>query len=239
MNKRRLVARFSLIAAGLFAAGGLAVAAAGEPDGAVAVDDGARDAHQHGVNEGHLKPEGSSLNVSLVSKLKLMNVVPEKFADVGVFNGHAYLASWGVVTCKYNGVHVVDVRNPSSPKEVAFIASKEGSYPGEGIQALHIDTPAFVGDVLVSNNEKCKDQAGFGGMNIYDVSKPSSPTPLVEGIGDSTVTGQGKKDAHEIHSVFAWDAGDKAYAVIVDNEEGPDVDIVDITDPKKASFIAE
>jgi hypothetical protein len=53
------------------------------------------------------------------------------------------------------------------------------------------------------------------------------------------VSGSGKKDAHEIHSVFAWDAGEKAYAVIVDNEEQLDVDILDITNPKRASVIAE
>jgi hypothetical protein len=193
--------------------------------------------HQHGGDEGHL-PAGSD-NVRLVAKLGLKNVVPEKIADVGVFNGYAYLAAWGDTTCKYNGVHVVDVRNPAAPKEVAFQQAKEGSYPGEGIQALHIDTPAFNGDILVSNNEVCKPAAGFGGMNIYDVSDPAHPTPLAEGIGDHTVMGQGKKAANEIHSVFAWDAGDKAYAVIVDNEEGPDVDIVDITDPKKARVIAE
>jgi hypothetical protein len=240
--RRRVLARAGLAAACLLVVAGLATAAtSGGPDGGVAASDGARDADQHGTTEGHLNPEGSSSNVALVSKLKLKNVVPEKIADVGVFNGYAYLAAWGAVTCKYNGVHVVDVRDPSSPKEVAFIASKEASYPGEGIQALHIDTPAFNGDILVTNNEKClgKEQIGFGGMNIYDVSKPSSPTPLVEGVGDSAVPGAGKKDAHEIHSVFAWDAGSKAYAVIVDNEEETDVDIIDITDPKKASLIAE
>jgi hypothetical protein len=239
MKKRRVLARLALAAAGVMLVGSVATAASGEPDGAVAVADIARDAHQHGTEEGHLHPEGSHSNVQLIGKLKLKNVVPEKIADVGVFKGYAYLAAWGVVTCKYNGVHVVDVRDPANPKEAAFIASKEGSYPGEGIQALHIDTPAYNGDILVSNNEKCKDAAGFGGMNIYDVSKPSSPTPLVEGIGDSTVSGQGKKDAHEIHSVFAWDAGSKAYAVIVDNEEDTDVDIIDITNPKKAALIAE
>jgi hypothetical protein len=239
MTKRRVLAWLAVATAGLFVAGGLAAAAPGDPDGGIAVADGARDAHQHGVTEGHLHPEGSSSNVALVSKLKLKNVVPEKIADVGVFNGYAYLAAWGVVTCKYNGVHVVDVRTPASPKEVAFIASKEGSYPGEGIQTLHISTPEFDGDILVSNNEKCKEPAGFGGMNIYDVSRPSSPTPLAEGVGDSTVAGAGKKDAHEIHSVFAWDAGAKAYAVIVDNEEGIDVDIMDITNPKKAKLLAE
>jgi hypothetical protein len=196
-----------------------------------------RDHHQHGSETGHLP--ASSANVELVSKLGLKNVVPEKIADVGVFNGFAYLAAWGGQTCKYNGVHVVDIRDPASPDEVAFIVSKEGSAPGEGVQALHIDTPAFAGDILVTNNETCKDPAGFGGMNIYDVTNAAHPTPLVEGVGDETVSGAGKKAANEIHSVFAWDAGDKAYAVIVDNEEGADVDIIDITDPKKARLIAE
>jgi hypothetical protein len=104
---------------------------------------------------------------------------------------------------------------------------------------INLTTPAFNGDLLVTNNEICKDTAGFGGLNLYDVSTPAHPTPLAEGIGDFTVNGQGKKASNEIHSVFAWDAGDKGYAVIVDNEEGPDVDIIDITDPKRAKLIAE
>ena len=101
-------------------------------------------------------------------------------------------------------VNIADVNNP---KEVAFIGAKEGSYPGEGIQAVHLDTPAFNGDILVSNNATCNEKTGFGGMNIYDVTNP-----LAEGIGDFTVNGQGKKAANEIHSVFAWDAGNKALA---------------------------
>jgi catechol 2,3-dioxygenase-like lactoylglutathione lyase family enzyme len=208
-----------------------------DPDGGLPVSDDARDAHQHGDTAGHLPP--SSSNVELVSKLKLKNVVPEKIADVGVLGDYAYLAAWGAVTCKYNGVHVVNIADVANPREVAFIQAKEGSYPGEGVQALPIDTPYFNGDLLVSNNEKCKDTAGFGGMNLYDVTNPAHPTPLAEGVGDFTVNGQGKKAANEIHSVFAWDAGDKAYAVIVDNEEGKDVDIIDITNPKKAFLTAE
>jgi hypothetical protein len=235
---RRGLGTLTLAAAYLLVAGTIAVASP-DPDGGLPVSDAPRDAHQHGTTAGHLFPEGTKSNVDLISKLKLKNVVPEKIADVGVFNGYAYLASWGVVTCKYNGVHVVDIRDVAKPKEVAFIQAKEGSYPGEGVQALHIDTPSFNGDILVTNNEKCKDKVGFGGMNIYDVTNPAHPTPLVEGVGDYTVNGQGKKDSNEIHSVFAWDAGNKAYAVIVDNEEGTDVDILDITDPKKAQLVAE
>jgi len=209
-----------------------------ESDGGLHASDGPRDAHQHGDTSGHL-PASNTDNIDLVSKLELKNVVPEKIADVGVLGNYAYLAAWGVQTCKYNGVHVVDIADVSDPREVAFIGAKEGSYPGEGIQALPISTPSFTGDILVSNNEKCNEKTGFGGMNIYDVTNPEHPTPLAEGIGDFTVNGQGKKAANEIHSVFAWDAGNKAYAAIVDNEEGKDVDIVDITNPKKPFLTAE
>ncbi len=208
-----------------------------QTDGAVEKHDH-RDAHQHGESAGHL-PASQTDNIDLVSKLKLKNAVPEKIADVGVLGDYAYLAAWGVTTCKYNGVHVVDISDVENPDEVAFIQSKEGSYPGEGIQAVSISTPKFNGDILVSNNEKCKDKVGFGGLNLYDVTNPEHPTPLAEGIGDSTVNGMGKKQANDIHSVFAWDAGNKAYAVIVDNEEGTDVDIMDITNPRKPFLTAE
>ncbi len=236
---RRGLTGLAIIAAAFTATTGLAAAhPEPESDGGLHVSDGPRDAHQHGDNHGHL-PGSSTDNVEVVSKLRLKNAVPEKIADVGVFRDHAYLAAWGSTTCKYNGVHVVDVSDVRSPREVAFIHAKEGSYPGEGIQALPVDTPFFDGDLLVSNNEKCSDSAGFGGMNLYDVSDPAHPTPLAEGIGDETVNGQGKKAANEIHSVFAWDAGTNAYAVIVDNEEGADVDIVDITNPRQPFLTAE
>ena len=217
---RRYVALLLVLGLALVGAA-IAIAAASEGersnDGTIANAKSTHEHHQHGTLEGHLPP--TSANVRLVSKLRLKNVVPDKIADVGVHGNYAYLAAWGGAECKHNGVHVVDISDATKPKAVAFIQAKEGSAPGEGIQALNISTPQFTGDVLVSNNEKCKDKAGFGGLNIYDISKPSSPTPLAEGFGDNTVAGQGKKAANEIHSVFAWDAGDKAYAVIVDNEE--------------------
>ena len=192
---------------------------------------------QHGGDVGHLDPRDE--NVELVSKLRLRNVVPEKIADVGVHEGYAYLAAWGVVTCKYNGVHVVDIQDPQNPQEVGFIGAKRGSYPGEGVQALSVSSNAFTGDILVTNNEKCNETTGFGGMNIYDVTNPRQPENLYEGFGDDAVNGTGKKDAHEIHSVFAWDAGNKVYAAMVDNEEVEDVDIVNITNPRKPKLIAE
>ena len=194
--------------------------------------------HQHGEEDGHLEASQSD-NIELVSSLALKNVEPGKIADVGVHKGFAYLAAWGGETCKYNGVHVVDIRDVTAPKEVAFIQAKEGSAPGEGIQALSISTAHFKGDILVSNNETCNDTTGFGGLNIYNVTNPGRPSMLTEGFGDETVPGQGKKAANEIHSIYAWTAGQKAYAVIVDNDEGADIDIVDISNPRKPIVITE
>jgi hypothetical protein len=202
------------------------------------LSDGNGSAHQHGGEKGHLEPVQDD-TINLISKTALKNVVPEKIADVGVLGDYAYLAAWGVQTCKYNGIHVVDISDIENPREVAFIRAKEGSYPGEGIHPISIDTPAFTGDIVVSNNERCNTTTGFGGLNIYDVTNPKAPTPLAEGIGDKTANGQGKKDANEIHSVFAWDAGERAYVMMTDNEEGSDVDIMDITDPKKPFLAAE
>jgi hypothetical protein len=194
------------------------------------------DQHQHGGHEGHI--DVANYGFDPVSKLRLSRVVDGKIADVSVYKDTAYLAAWGGVTCKRTGVHVVDIADVENPREIGFIPAKEGSYPGEGVQALSITTAAFAGDILVTNNEKCKQPAGFGGMNIYDVSDPADPQVLAQGFGDAAGSNK-KQSAHQIHSVFAWQAEDKAYAVMVDNEESADVDIVDITDPRKPALIAE
>lgn len=194
------------------------------------------DQQQHGGDEGHLEPR--NVGFDLVSKLEMSRVVEGKIADIGVFKDTAYLAAWGGQTCKRSGVHVVDIADVTAPREIAFIPSKEGSYPGEGVQALSIATPAFTGDILVTNNEKCKQPAGFGGMNIYDVSNPADPQVLAQGFGDAQGHNQ-KQSAHQTHSVFAWQDDDRAYAVMVDNEEADDIDIVDITNPRKPVLVAE
>ncbi len=236
--RRRLWLLITALTALSVAAAGVALAHPEHEDGATSAEDGTRDLHQHGDTAGHLP--ATNENVDLVSKLRLDNVVPEKIADVGVYKGYAYLAAWGSVTCEDNGVHVVDIRDASAPREVKFIRSKPGSYPGEGIQTVNITTPKFSGDVLVSNNEKCNQNTGYGGVNLYDVTRPTKPLTLFEGAGDrDDASGTKRKQANPIHSAFAWDAGSKAYVVIVDNVETTDVDILDITDPRMPRQIAD
>lgn len=209
-------------------------------DGAI---DNAKDTHahdaQHGPDEGHLEAVTSG-PIEVISELAMSRVTEGGIADVAVHGDYAYLNSWGGAgNCGRNGTHVVDISDVENPVEVAFINSKEGSFPGEGAQVLSMSTASFTGDVLLTNNELCKDGVGFGGINLYDVTDPTEPGNLSLGFGDYDDGKNRKKTANQVHSVFGWQDGAKAYAVMVDNEEVTDVDIVDITNPRKPKLIAE
>ena len=77
-------------------------------------------------------------------------------------------------------------------------------------------------------------------MSLFDVTDPYHPKKLVENWGDfNTKLSSVGNDANTIHSLFGWQAGSKAYAVLVDNHELTDVDIADITDPPNPKMVAE
>jgi hypothetical protein len=198
---------------------------------------------QHGAPGGHLP--GSSLNVDLVGQVTVSGATgvdkPGHIADVAVGGNYAYLAARRLNTnpCGQGGVYVIDISNPATPTEVGFIAFPPQSYPGEGMQALKINTPFFNGDILVTNNENCTNTNPnrVGGMSIYDITNPLNIVPLAVGKGDTN--GGTLARARQIHSVFAWQAGKRAFAIIVDNEEVTDVDIMEITDPTNPQHIAE
>ncbi len=241
-----------LAAALLTGAAGVAVAHDGDPGHhAHRVGDGYADTplemeqleaqvddEQHGTPGGHLP--GSSSNVELVGKVTVSGASPSHIADVAVKGDYAYLAARRLNTspCGVGGFYVVDISDPANPVEVGFTAFPPQSYPGEGMQVVSLNTPSFRGDVLVTNNENCgTDPARVGGMSLYDVTNPLEITPLAIGKGD---TNEGKlARARQIHSAFAWQAGKRAFAVIVDNEEVTDVDILEITDPRKPTVIKE
>ncbi len=197
---------------------------------------------QHGGSEGHLPARQE--NVKLIGKAEAEGVTQGSIADVGYFGDYAYLASFDddATGCSRGGVHVFDIKNLAEPRQVGFIEAAQGTYVGEGIQVIHVDTPKFEGDVLIHNNEICGDAEDNpnGGVSLIDVTNPKDPKPLAEGVGDlrpRSFVGEGI--AHQVHSAFAWDAGKKAYAVIVDDEESKDVDIMDITDPRSPKLVRE
>lgn len=200
---------------------------------------------QHGTPDGHLTGSGPWGDLSLIGEAVLTNT-DDLVADVGVDprGDHAYLANWGRPDCAANseaggvknpdaGVYVVDISDLENPQQVAFIPHSQDSRPGEGVQAVEISTRFFDGVMLVTNNEHC-GKNGKGGVSLYDVTKPSNPSKLSENFGD-----RGFADTNDVHSAFAWDAGDSAYVVMVDNFESTDVDILDITNPRRPRLIAE
>ena len=218
--------------------------AAAEVDGSRLADDGAMDSgkevheqHQHGGTAGHLP--ATSKNVRLVSKFAVADGAG-RIADVSAKGNYAYLTRFREPACDTGGIEVVDISQPSAPRQVTTIPSHTGTYSGEGSQVVSLRTASFSGDLLVYNNEVCPgSRTGIGGVTLVDVTNPLRPKKLVEGFGDFTVKGQSQLHANEIHSAFAWQDGARAYVVLVDDEEAADVDILDITNPSKPTLISE
>jgi hypothetical protein len=223
------------------------IAAAAVAVTALAVAAGA--AAQHGPTTGHLIGTGAFGKVELVGKLRVHDAERGAIADVGSLGNYAYLARFATAACAGpeggtvdGGVYVVDISNPAAPKEVGFIPAHQDTFVGEGVQAIHVDTPKFDGDLLVHNNEGCGKNFKAG-VSMWDVTNPLKPVKLSENLGDFTSGDTDMRNsphkANQIHSAFAWDAGAKAYVVMTDDEESKDVDILDITDPRKPVLIAE
>jgi hypothetical protein len=249
MRRTRLGVVFLL--ALLVALGTAGVALAHSTPSEVTVDDEgvidsggeAHKAHdlQHGDDEGHLPPVKH--NIELIGKQAINQDNQDgRIADVNVFGDYAYLGAFYEPKCQKGGVYVMDISNPANPKQINFIRAANETYVGEGVQVIRIDTPQYKGDVLAHNNEICgKNKTGAkGGISLVDVTKPKVEKYLAEGVGDFAPAGvNGPGIAHTVHSAFAWQAGGKAYAVLVDNEEKADVDIMDISDPRSPKLIKE
>ena len=202
---------------------------------------------QHGPDEGHLIGTGAFGNVQLVGQVRVHDAADDRISDVAVLGKFAYLGAYAQASCAGpegtgpdGGVYVIDISSPSNPREIGFIKAHQDTYVSEGVQALRIETSKYRGDILVLNNEGCGKNYKAG-LTIWDVGNPLRPTKLSENVGDFTTSDvrNTPHDANQIHSVFAWDAGDSAYAVIVDDDESKDIDILDITDPRKPVLIGE
>lgn len=201
-------------------------------------------AAQHGPLTGHLPP--TQENVEVLGTTKLTETA-DRISDVGVLGDYAYLGQWAAglpsPRCR-GGTHVVDISNPLDPEKVGFLRSHQDTYVTEGVQALHLETSDFTGDLLVISNESCGPR-GIGGLTLWDVTDPLNAVKLSEDGGDYTdghFTNPTNIDpvAHDSHSAMAWQAGDKAFVIAIDNDEDPnDLDFFDITDPRNPVLIAE
>lgn len=208
--------------------------------------DGGATKDQHGPLEGHLP--AARKNVKLISKLRLTET-EGGVSDVNYGKGYAYLGAYFPEcdeTGVGGGVHVVDVRDPQNPEKVFFIPSPPGNYVSEGVDFFTANTAAGRRDLLLMSNEICPGAggaAGDGGINIWDVTNPRLPVMLAEhegdGVDESTDPPTPYGYVNTVHSVMGWNDDGRSYAVLVDNEELLDVDILDITNPAAPVLITE
>ena len=202
----------------------------------------------HGPTAGHLPPRQENLELvgSLEPTGQFGEILEGQIADLAVHKGYAYLNSWDNPNCERGGTYVVDIRNPSAPREAGFIPAQQPYYHGEGAHVVSINTPSFQGDLLAVNDETygsnltagpCApaDKTG-GGFDLYDVTNPEAPVTLVQGAGDrdedNDPTTPERAFGNSYHSVFVWQNGPRVFLVASDNTEFTDVDIFDITDPR-------
>lgn len=200
---------------------------------------------QHGPSSGHIP--GSADSVDLVGVWRAprtKGVQSDIVTDVWSHGKYAYLGTFAP-PCGALGVNVVDISDPAKPKKVRFIPSRPGSRVND-VKVFHFDGLAsgFSGDLLLHSNEFCAlTPATAGGISIRDVTNLAKAKVLAEGVGDrSSDNTPGLVDrrfARQVHNVYAWQDGDRAYAALVDDEELTDLDILDITDPRNPVHIAD
>jgi len=198
---------------------------------------GSGQALQHPGKGGHLPAKQE--NVTLVGKAPIDGAGEGRVADVAAFGNTAYLTVRDPEGCQDAGVALMDIKNPNRPRQVGFIDATAGSFPGEGAQVLDVKTASFTGQVLLFNNEICDADTGKGGASLWDVTNPAAPVLLTAHAGDQTAGKDSNPAVNDIHSVLGWTDADKAYAVLVDNAETEDVDILDISDPRNPVLISE
>ena len=128
------------------------------------------------------------------------------------------------------------------PRQLAFVPALPGTYHGEGMHAITVNTASFRGDVLAVNNEPC----GANGVGGFDLRRhePRGAGSSSRAWAISRPTTRVRRRANpaavpNAHSIFIWQDSAKAYAVIIDNTELHDVDIFDITNPRAPVFIGD
>jgi putative cell wall-binding protein len=158
---------------------------------------------------------------------------------VDVCGDHAFVAD------RSGGLQVVDVSEPGTPTVVGWTATPdsawavavEGQYAyiadGSSVQVADVSNPAspsLVGSHTVSGSAFSVEVDGdvlyatqaTGGLGVYDISDPTSPTPL----------GSTASRADRV-------AVDGTHAFVARNDTGGDnaVDVVDVSDPTAPTVI--
>jgi hypothetical protein len=161
------------------------------------------------------------------------------FADVWAHRDVAYLGSIRSGDCRSpSGVWAIDLRDPARPRPLASFAK----FPGTDAQDVWVGsvrTPTFGGDLAAVGIQRCaRQEPGFAGLALYDVSDPARPRPLGQ-LATGVPAG-----VHELGVVQRADGRLLVLAAVVGSfqlsrgRQG-DLRIIDATDPRRPRQLAD
>ena len=159
--------------------------------------------------------------------------------DVWVHDGYAYVGTWRD-PCTGRGVKIIDVSDPSAPRVVGAAAARRGT-SAEDMVVRSVDTAWFSGDLMAVGIQRCGREGGPGatyGVELWDVTDPLHPSRLAD-----VRVNHGGGGVHELDLV---QRGENVYVGLAtpfsewfDPVPDGDVFIVDATDPRHPSVLAE
>lgn len=176
--------------------------------------------------------------------------------DVWGHRGFAYVGTWGSeeapgragpgTACPSTGVKIIDVRDPTSPRQVATAAGRPGT-TAEDLMVRTLSTPAYQGDLLAVGIQRCVPfgQGVEGGVDLWDVTDPARPQHLAFfSVGEARY-GQG------VHELYLFQREGRAYVLLADplaerdTQEaglagrGLDFKLVEVTDPRRPVLLSQ
>lgn len=154
--------------------------------------------------------------------------------DVWAHGNFAYVGTFSSGTsgfCPETGVKMVDISDPTNPSFVGNLASPSLTRAND-VKVAKVNTKDFRGDLLVHTNEPCA-AGGDGGVVLYDVSDPTSPTLLGSAYDIDDFFNGPHFEAFGVHNTWIFEQGNRAYLGLVANINPDDFDfrILDISDP--------
>ncbi len=154
--------------------------------------------------------------------------------DVWALGNYAYVGTFSSGVggfCPGTGVKIVDVSDPTNPILVGNLASPPLTRAND-VKVETVNTKAFKGDLLVHTNEPCAG-GGDGGVVLYDVSDPTSPSLLGSAYDIDDFFNGPHFEAFGVHNTWIFEQGNKAYLGVVANISPDlyDFRILDISDP--------
>ena len=113
------------------------------------------------------------------------DLVAGQIADVSVFKGFAYLASWSEPSCKRGGFFVVDIRNPANPVQTGFVQALTAKLPRRGHARDHDQDAGVLAATCWPSTTRVRmpaTGAKSGGFDLYDVTNPRQPAAADPGL---------------------------------------------------------